>query len=328
MVFALSLRTFLPTPKIMINILGSQHQKRAIQQVSMSDEQSIHCRFNDFEALTETIRGWELDLHKLESGPFHGEFFQILSPEILLTGGFFSSRLRQRGAPPAGYRTFVVSAMEPFRMVWRGHQVTESDLLIFPPGGELAAFSNPGFSVYTLSIQESMLAGWMNPGVLEGVEVLPCNPGSINRLRQQLAVVRQTSRLRKRVLCHELTRLVAEALPARMIRTLHSRRLQIVLAAERHILAHPDEATTVQELCRTTGASKRTLEYAFRSHLGITPKRFINSIRLNGARALLRSRHPMKIADAANAWGFWHMGQFAKDYRTLFGELPSQTRAR
>jgi transcriptional regulator GlxA family with amidase domain len=36
----------------------------------------------------------------------------------------------------------------------------------------------------------------------------------------------------------------------------------------------------------------------------------------------------MKIADAANAWGFWHMGQFAKDYRTLFGELPSQTRAR
>jgi len=27
----------------------------------------------------------------------------------------------------------------------------------------------------------------------------------------------------------------------------------------------------------------------------------------------------------ANAWGFWHMGQFARDYRRLFGELPSDT---
>ena len=30
-------------------------------------------------------------------------------------------------------------------------------------------------------------------------------------------------------------------------------------------------------------------------------------------------------ADSANNWGFWHMGQFAKDYRRLFGELPSKT---
>nr|WP_237707167.1 hypothetical protein [Pseudoalteromonas sp. BSi20652] len=27
---------------------------------------------------------------------------------------------------------------------------------------------------------------------------------------------------------------------------------------------------------------------------------------------------------AAN-WGFWHAGQFAKDYTQLFGENPSQT---
>jgi len=27
----------------------------------------------------------------------------------------------------------------------------------------------------------------------------------------------------------------------------------------------------------------------------------------------------------ANRHGFWHMGQFAKDYKNLFGELPSQT---
>ena len=24
-------------------------------------------------------------------------------------------------------------------------------------------------------------------------------------------------------------------------------------------------------------------------------------------------------------WGFWHMSRFARDYRLLFGELPSET---
>ena len=32
-----------------------------------------------------------------------------------------------------------------------------------------------------------------------------------------------------------------------------------------------------------------------------------------------------KISDIANHWGFWHMGQFAADYRAQFGELPSTT---
>jgi AraC family transcriptional regulator, ethanolamine operon transcriptional activator len=33
------------------------------------------------------------------------------------------------------------------------------------------------------------------------------------------------------------------------------------------------------------------------------------------------------IGDIANTWGFWHMGQFAADYRRQFGELPSETLA-
>jgi AraC-like DNA-binding protein len=34
------------------------------------------------------------------------------------------------------------------------------------------------------------------------------------------------------------------------------------------------------------------------------------------------------ITDVANEWGFWHMGQFAADYQSQFGELPSETRNR
>jgi hypothetical protein len=32
-----------------------------------------------------------------------------------------------------------------------------------------------------------------------------------------------------------------------------------------------------------------------------------------------------KSAEVFKQWGFWHMGQFAKDYKFMFGQLPSET---
>ncbi|MCP4405581.1 MAG: helix-turn-helix domain-containing protein [bacterium] len=73
--------------------------------------------------------------------------------------------------------------------------------------------------------------------------------------------------------------------------------------------------------------SKRTLQYAFLEHFGVSPKRYLQIYRLNRVRSILKKRDPnsVAVADVANRWGFWHMGQFAKDYRKLFGELPSST---
>lgn len=53
----------------------------------------------------------------------------------------------------------------------------------------------------------------------------------------------------------------------------------------------------------------------------------MQAYRLNQVRKSLRVADPKTslIADLANDMGFWHMGQFAKDYRSFFGELPSET---
>ena len=73
----------------------------------------------------------------------------------------------------------------------------------------------------------------------------------------------------------------------------------------------------------------RTLNYAFREIFGVTPKEYLQVTRLDGVRKDLHRREPSaKISDIANKWGFWHMGQFAADYRRQFGELPSETTRR
>ena len=128
----------------------------------------------------------------------------------------------------------------------------------------------------------------------------------------------------------DLCRRVAEAwiggIAGDWQRTTRSR-AKVIRSAQDVIHGRAAEPLTVMELCQQTGVSERTLEYAFQERFGVSPKRYLMMYRFHGVRRALRQSDPSatKIADVANTWGFWHMGQFAADYRKLFSELPSQT---
>jgi len=77
-----------------------------------------------------------------------------------------------------------------------------------------------------------------------------------------------------------------------------------------------EKGVSVREVANASGVSRRTLEYAFRDRYNFSPKTFINSLRLARVRRDLRSKPgDTPIVEVANRWGFWHMGQFASDYR-------------
>ena len=95
------------------------------------------------------------------------------------------------------------------------------------------------------------------------------------------------------------------------------------------IAERTEDSLTVQEVRAAVGVSERTLQYAFREQLEVTPKQYLQSVRLNGVRRdLRRAGAGAKIVDVANRWSFWHLGQFASHYRRQFGELPSETLSR
>jgi AraC family ethanolamine operon transcriptional activator len=82
------------------------------------------------------------------------------------------------------------------------------------------------------------------------------------------------------------------------------------------------------KLCAQTQCSQRTLEKSFSSRFGVTPKKYINCLRLARVHKGLRNFETQdcdSIIELAGIQGFWHMGQFAADYRRIYGELPSDT---
>jgi AraC family ethanolamine operon transcriptional activator len=94
-----------------------------------------------------------------------------------------------------------------------------------------------------------------------------------------------------------------------------------------YLQAHTDRCVTVHELCEQLGASPRALQDCFHKYVGLSPKAYLKALKLNEARReLRRADSPLgSVSDVAVRYGFWHLSQFAADYRWLFGELPSET---
>lgn len=103
----------------------------------------------------------------------------------------------------------------------------------------------------------------------------------------------------------------------------------LVRKVRQFLMENNDRAISVPELCTAFQVSRRTLQYAFDRVIGIGPNAYLKILRLNGVRRdLMRRDKNISIQQAASNWGFWHLSQFAKDYRTLFRELPSATMKR
>lgn len=102
------------------------------------------------------------------------------------------------------------------------------------------------------------------------------------------------------------------------------RRLALVMAARELVSRPMNHTMTVDGLCSELHVTRRTLQNHFHSVVGESPADFLKAVRLNACRRRLRSGGTT-VQDVAAQWGFFHMGHFARDYRAMFGELPSQT---
>ena len=89
-----------------------------------------------------------------------------------------------------------------------------------------------------------------------------------------------------------------------------------------------DEPLLIKRICEEYDIPERTLRYTFRKYKGMAPKRYINSLKYSAIHTDLRAPELalVPIKSIAGQYGFWHMGQFAADYKRHFGELPSDTR--
>jgi AraC family ethanolamine operon transcriptional activator len=105
--------------------------------------------------------------------------------------------------------------------------------------------------------------------------------------------------------------------------------LKIVEAIDAAFHANPAAPVYSGTLADDIGVSVRTLHNAVTRFRGVSLHQYLRTRRLWMVRQRLLTGAPsLQVKSAAQAFGFWHLGEFAAAYAALFGEVPSQTLAR
>lgn len=299
-----------------------------------------HTRFEALCRAADAVPGWPLDFAQLEGGRCDGEILSVRNEPFHFMQVRVDKSVRRSGRTPAGQVSLAIHAAP--RLTSRTHGATfGDDVLVMTPGGSrLEGVSLEETNLFALSVDEEAFAAMLEA---TGCPVEEPRPGAVRLLVPSAEAVAGLRRamwhLREAALRGRSDDAAWEPVCAHMLACLASlgdpglvppdttrlRALHHSLGYIRENLASP---LKLEDICRTAGVSERTLIYAFKQHMGVTPKAYMNICRLNMVRREMECGRVPTITDAATRWGFWHMGQFSADYKRFFGELPSQTLSR
>ncbi len=100
---------------------------------------------------------------------------------------------------------------------------------------------------------------------------------------------------------------------------------EVISKLEEFLAVNCVERIYLSDICIATGVSESTLRRCCHEHLGMGPVRYLWLRRMNQVRVALMRADPAEatVTGIATGHGFWELGRFSVEYRTLFGESPS-----
>jgi AraC family ethanolamine operon transcriptional activator len=104
-------------------------------------------------------------------------------------------------------------------------------------------------------------------------------------------------------------------------------RRRVIARALALIEASEGQPLVVQDLCRAAQVSERTLRNVFREYFGVGPMRLVRVRQLHEIRCALANADAIcnTVTRVASQFGVWDFSLFARNYKALYGESPSDT---
>ena len=298
------------------------------------------CTELDIQAKTV---GWDTDYRQLKGGSFETRFTTYLGSNIRIANRSVNRAMSVSGTPPKDFLPVILPINRGPAGIFQGDSLGKGNAAIMCPGSEAFYRTPDDFDFITTSIHlprlqqafEQLFDSALDPYVND-TRKLDMTPGAaehLSKMSQQLLSMTETQ---SNHLAHEelestLISSIALALaPASHYKTdslARRNRIKYISSARDFIDANLKAPLTLERLSQKIGVSQRTLRYAFNDVLGINPLQFIKIRRLHAVRAeLLSLLDPnTTVTEVALRYGFSHLGYFSRDYRVLFGELPSGT---
>lgn len=305
----------------------------------------------DPEALAGAIHNATFLPCQLSTKPSPSNLTRVMCPEVCLDLVSLGAAMLFTGTMPEGCYTlvFVTECERKGRSFNFAVQHNEGYMGFFPPGGVVDAYTPEGYANATLTVSvpifESAVARLfpeIPDNVLKqgaGMRIGEAEQAQLRRLLQWVKngaddpTAPLMGEAARRQLGIDLLEVFLTALrsgceslvPPPGLRV--AGRLRRLRKARDFLTDHLHEPISLHILCSEMGMSKRGVELLFQDSMGIGPNTYLRHQRLHSVRRALHAAPfaPSVVKQVAMAWGFWHMGHFAREYRGLFRENPSVT---
>lgn len=272
----------------------------------------------------------------LEPGSFKGIVNTISTSHVIVSNFKINKKVLQIGTGAPGYVTFTIWDPD-FSFNWRKHEM-KSGMIGILWNKEHQSVTGAGFNGLPISIEESYFKEiCQNRGYtelfdkLKKSEVLYVSELHLKQIRKLVKSVTQHTELDD-ILVYELVEgkliellmnCLLDAFPYKTDEDMTYPKFTKIID---YINGNLSEISSIYQLCQNTNIPERTLRRLINKKYDLSPKTYLNKLRLNEVRKNLKSNtENYNIFQVASEFNFWHMGQFTRDYKNLFGELPSET---
>lgn len=283
--------------------------------------------------------------YQVDKGPFWGKTEVLYDSAITFTRRTINCTVLERGRAPNNLRGFTFhSGNNTF--IRSGVSFSAGDISVSCSGDAFITFIRAGCAYHSLmvidqfakklltkkewSIYQQINARDRSVVVKKSAQ----HPGIVKLLNNTLDALANGSLVDtdtqsindiQTLLLQKLVKMIEQA-DVEKLRSNATHRL--LYKASKIVLDTRIKAIAVEELAKRIGTSRRNLEHVFQSNLGISPKQFILSVRMNRIRKDLLNKINVSATGVAKHYGITHLGHFSKAYKNLFNELPNETRGR
>ena len=292
-----------------------------------------------FEEMKVHEKGWDIKSSEMEDGPFQSKIYAVHTPHIQLAYQVYSKAMFMSGLYPKKCILLYIANSETPPVV--DHLPTlENELCIGFEGKEVDVLLNNACTYYTIAVEEELFLReyYKYFGVtleetttLEKLLIDKDNLTAffegihawVNYLSSQ--ELKATFENRYDGIELEILNFIFGSIVVEKKRSRRSK-FDIQVARER-LEKCLEQDINIRMLAKDLNISERQLHNAFKANYGVSPKKFLQQLRLNAIKHELLIANPKQttISNIAFKYKFLHMSHFTNEYKKLFGQTPSTT---
>lgn len=301
-------------------------------------------RFDDIDAQAAQYSGYDQRYQQLSRGAFEGRFRSFhFGDDLVIHLESANREIAASASTPAGRFGVCLLTDDSPPCSLNATEFSQSHIIVSPGKRCVEGIMSEGVTIYCMDVSPSLFPDAGDNMKAVGVLEDPLRSGRLRELVQSgLATFTALSGPAEypAALCGFKSS-VADLLSQATMRPSESevigtrryasaRALRVFRRARDYMEHNLCNGIAILNLCKEVGVSRRSLESVFKSVVGLSPGSYIRALQLNGVRRELLSGATVdtSIGVIAARYGIWHWSRFSHAYRELFGELPSQTRAR